>query len=391
MIKTLKAASRSLVTAIQAALASATFDMTSATSVRVPTPDNAASAVPRSYLESSLATLSAGFVLKGTARVAVVAASLAALGGTYDAGAKTITLTAGALPTIDAISDLAVGQKAFFQFTGSNKARSGLYDYTTAGDTGVSAVFTRSSVADESAELTTGAMYLIREGTTYGGRYAYIVNLSSITLDTTAIDVSFSPAGSGVTQGDGIGVSGSVVSVRFATDPGLEVDGSGNLRAKVAGPLSLTSNGIEIGQASEADRGTLSAADKTAINKLPVTVVAEGSTTDDGTFDLNLPALAVDTMHTMEVEVIARSETDPTMMKSAIYRVAASRGSSGASEVGGDSPDELSDLYPASDIAGVALSYVAGSGGSAGSDKLRVTGIPSHTINHKVIARVRYL
>jgi hypothetical protein len=109
--------------------------------------------------------------------------------------------------------------------------RKGIYVVGTVA--GPVAPLTRSTDADTSAEVTNGMTVANVDSGTFSG-YRFVLTTSDpIVLDTTALTFAAQP-NAGLTAGDGIDFSGSVVSVDVSAlvGSGVEDDGSNNFRVK---------------------------------------------------------------------------------------------------------------------------------------------------------------
>jgi hypothetical protein len=118
--------------------------------------------------------------------------------------------------TIDGVT-LANGDRVLLknQTTGSEN---GIYVFN-----GASSALTRALDANTSAKVTAGAALSVAEGSVNGDKTYVLVTDGPITLDTTALTFSLMNGGSGTTYtaGNGISVSGGVVSVNTGVGGGL--------------------------------------------------------------------------------------------------------------------------------------------------------------------------
>ncbi len=121
----------------------------------------------------------------------------------------------------------AIGQRILVMTAadaaGSADVENGIYTVTALGNgAGVSTELTRAVDFDEDAEVTAGAFTFVTEGTAHADTGWYVVTNDPITVDTTAIAFSqFAGVGT-FTGGDGIDITGGVISVDLRTaDSGL--------------------------------------------------------------------------------------------------------------------------------------------------------------------------
>lgn len=124
--------------------------------------------------------------------------------------------------TIDGVT-LTNGDRVLLknQTTGSEN---GIYVFNGSGS-----AMTRAADADSSAEVVAGTALSIAEGTVNADVTFVLVTNNPITLGSTTLTFSLMNGGTGVTytQGDGIGISGGVISVTPASGGGISVSGSG--------------------------------------------------------------------------------------------------------------------------------------------------------------------
>lgn len=139
---------------------------------------------------------------------AVAVATTANIAGTYNNGTSgvgaTITVTATGVLTIDGVST-ALNDRILVK-NQTTPSQNGIYKVTTAGATGVSAVLTRATDADNSpaGELKTGDFVFATSGTANGG-YGFVNSTSgSITIGTTDVTYTTFNTAQAVTAGTGL-------------------------------------------------------------------------------------------------------------------------------------------------------------------------------------------
>lgn len=128
----------------------------------------------------------------------------------------------------------------------------GIYVFNGSG-----AAMTRAEDADSDAEVTPQLRVGVEEGTR-ANQLAYITNSGTITLGTTGITFTFQNP-SALVAGDGVDITGGVVSVDLAPDSGLEFL-SGELQlnfadTSVAGDLDGTNGMLAVKAADLAGNG----------------------------------------------------------------------------------------------------------------------------------------
>lgn len=164
-------------------------------------PSSAQDAATMAYVQTQVSNAAAGIDAKPSVRV--VANANVTLSGTQ---------------TIDGVA-LSAGDRVLVrgQSTGS---QNGVY-VVAAG------AWTRAVDADATGELTPGAFWFVEEGTTYGKSQWRIENTGTITLGTTAVTINQFGAATSYTEGNGINITGSVLSVEAVASGGISVGASG--------------------------------------------------------------------------------------------------------------------------------------------------------------------
>ena len=150
-------------------------------------------AATKAYVDS----VASGLDIKASCTLAT-AAALAACTAAGSGVGKTLTGDANGVLTIDSVATV-LNDRILVQdqVTGADN---GIYDVTTEGTAGVAFVLTRSTDADQDAEVTAGMFTFIAEGTINGDKGFVLTTNDPITVDTTALVFSqFSSAGAGAT------------------------------------------------------------------------------------------------------------------------------------------------------------------------------------------------
>ena len=144
---------------------------------------------------------------------------------TYDNGTSGVgaTLTAdanGALPLIDGVN-LSIGDRILVKDEGGGTdLKNGIYEVTQLGDAGNPWILTRTTDADEDADVTQGMFVPVAEGAVNGALGFILTTPDPITVGTTAI--SFTQFGESVQAGDGITKTGTTISVNLTANGGLQ-------------------------------------------------------------------------------------------------------------------------------------------------------------------------
>lgn len=142
--------------------------------------------------------------------------------------ASTANVTvAGPGTSIDGVT-LANGDRVLLK-NQTTASENGIYDFN-----GAAAAMTRSADADVNAEVTSGLSVLVTEGTANADTQWVLNTNDPIVVGTTAL--TFAQLGGGgatYTEGNGIDITGNVVSIQLDSNSGLSV-GAGGLKADTA-------------------------------------------------------------------------------------------------------------------------------------------------------------
>lgn len=164
-------------------------------------PTTAQSAATKNYVDAAVQNAAAGIDSKPSVRT--VSTTNIALSGTQ---------------TIDGVA-LVVGNRHLA--TGQ----------TTASQNGVYVVaagaWTRAADADQSSEITPGAMWFVEEGTAYGKTQWRVNNSGAIALGTTAISIVQFGAAAIYSASYGVTLVGSDFQLSLKAGGGLAADGTG--------------------------------------------------------------------------------------------------------------------------------------------------------------------
>ena len=196
------------------------------------TPGGATYAASKAYVDS----IAAGLDVRESCRLATAAALPAYTQAGTGVGA-TLTATANGALSVDGIA-VAASDRILVK-NGAANSDNGIYTVTTVGDGSNPYVLTRATDADEDSEVTDGMFCFVGEGATQADTGWVQTTNDPVTVDSSdQTFVQFSAAGS-FTGGDGIDITGSVISVDLATVSGLEF-ATGELRIDVADTNELT-------------------------------------------------------------------------------------------------------------------------------------------------------
>ncbi len=164
-------------------------------------PSSSLQAATKSYVDATAQGLS----IKQSCQEATTAALPA---NTYAAGVITITSTG--ILTVDGVT-VALNDRVLVKNEAA-AANNGIYLCTTAGATGVSAVLTRATDSNTSADIV-GAFTFIENGTVNASSGWVNTNTGTITIGTTSITYTqFSGAGE-ITAGTGLTKSGNTLAI----------------------------------------------------------------------------------------------------------------------------------------------------------------------------------
>ena len=139
--------------------------------------------------KSQLDAIVAGFDLKERVRLGTIAA-LDAYGASGGPGiGRTLTASGNGALTIDSVA-AADGDRVLIKDEAVSHVDHGIYDVIDKGSAGTPWILTRSTDADENAEVTNGLFVFVLEGTVNNNSGWAIVTPDPITVDTTTIQFS---------------------------------------------------------------------------------------------------------------------------------------------------------------------------------------------------------
>lgn len=193
--------------------------------INVGDPDSPQDAATKGYVDTELAGLASGQVLKGAVRVAATSnVSISSAPSAVDG----VTLSSGDLVLLTA------------QSTGS---QNGPYVFNGAGS-----AMTRATNWDSSGEAVLGSYWIVGEGT-HADEFALLTNDTAITLGTTTPTFVFrGAAGATYTAGNGLTLTGDAFNVGAGTGISVGADDVGIDTAvvarKVTGVIPSSSSGI---------------------------------------------------------------------------------------------------------------------------------------------------
>lgn len=261
-----------------------TVDVGSKRITSVAEPTQATDAATKNYVDA----VKTGLDVKDSVRVATTANLTATYSnGSSGVGATLTNSGTQAALTIDSIA-LSVGDRVLVkdQTTG---LQNGFYKVTTVGTVSTNWVLTRSTDADEAAEVTPGAFTFVEEGTNGGSNGYVCTNTGSITIGTTAISfVQFSGAGQ-VIAGDGLTKSGNTINA-VGTSNRISITADAiDISASYVGQTSITTLGTI---ATGTWQGSVVGATYggTGVNNGSSTITLGGSLTTSGAYTTTLTA-----------------------------------------------------------------------------------------------------
>jgi hypothetical protein len=158
--------------------------------------------------------------------VYATAAALSAFTFSSTAGG-TLTANANGALSVDGSTPSVADRILVKNETTTNAPYNGIYVVTTVGDGSNPFVLTRSADANTSAEVTAGLFTFVEQGSTLADTSWVLTTNNPITLNTTDLAFSqFSGAGT-FTAGNGINITGNVISAVVEASAGLSLSGSG--------------------------------------------------------------------------------------------------------------------------------------------------------------------
>ena len=240
-------------------------------------PSSAQDAATKAYVDS----VATGLDVKASVRLATAAALPANTASGSGVG-KTLTGTALTSLVVDGVTT-ALNDRVLVK-TEATGSDNGIYTLTQVGVAATTAwILTRATDADQDAEVKAGMFTFSTEGTANSDVGWVLTTDDPITVDTTALAFSqFSSAGM-FTGGDGIDITGSVISVDLATNPGLQF---------TAAQLDLLLDGTTLQKGA----GGLSVLGLPSL--FEVNGVAVGATVTAANFDTLTDASNADALHT---------------------------------------------------------------------------------------------
>lgn len=218
-------------------------------------PSGATAAASKAYVDS----VATGLDPKASARAATTTSLIGASWTPSGSGVgKTLTSPTNALTNndFDGVTTVVGDRVLVKDNAGADEVHNGIYEVTQAADGAtVPTVLTRVTDADEDAEVTAGMFLFVTEGTTQADTGWVLVSDDPLTVDTSLLAFSqFSGVGT-FSGGDGIDISGNVISVDLTATPGLEFSGgqlqvlpdpAGAVTVGVGGLSVAVGDGVEI-------------------------------------------------------------------------------------------------------------------------------------------------
>ena len=355
-------------------------------------------------LQSALDAAIKGMAPKGSVRTILELPQLTNSGETpsftWSGGGQTITSTTNFTLVgmdIGGVSDLANGDKVLVSFSSADKQYAGIYDITSVGVASVSPVIlTRASNFNETAEVALNSYVVVLAGD-YADEIWYLTNTETVTINTTPLTFAlWGGTGSTYTAGNGIDLTGAILSANLLTAGGLGFGTGGDtnkLIVKVAASNALLKDGstgeLSVRTASASVSGVITS---TQFKDLTRTVAASEqsasafTTENTQTTDFPIPVTPESTV--AYVHALVRSKDNAsekwciTEVRFALRRV------SGNSTLINDSTVTVFKEGDTSGITGLTVTAVPG---VAGADVIRVAGVNTFTISHYAVATVQHL
>ena len=254
------------------------------------TPTAATDAANKSYVDAA----SQGLNVHGS----VVAATTAALTGTYTAGSTgadggtgvgaTFTFSATGATVIDGHT-LILNDRVLVK-NQATATQNGIYYVTTAGTTGVSTVLTRATDSDNhiAGQVVAGDFVFVATGTTLADTGWVQTNTGTSTTPVNGIKIGtdaiaftqFSGAGTYL-AGNGLSLTGNTFAFNPTSSGGLQAaSGGASILLQTNSGLATTSSGLAVGAGSGIVVGTNTVSiDTTVVVRKYATAVGDGSST----------------------------------------------------------------------------------------------------------------
>jgi hypothetical protein len=204
-------------------------------------PAAAQDAATKAYVDS----VATGLDVKASVRMATAAALPANTSSGTAGEGHTLTANANGSLVVDGLTT-ALNDRILVK-TEAAGSDNGIYTLTQVGVPATTPwVLTRATDADTDAEVNAGMFTFSTEGTANADIGWVLTTDNPIVVDTTALVFSQFSTATTLTGGDGIDITGTVVSVDLATNPGLQFTGTeldvlldGTTLQKGAGGLSV--------------------------------------------------------------------------------------------------------------------------------------------------------
>jgi len=271
------------------------------------------------------------------------------------AAASTANLTLSGEQTIDGVSVVA-GNRVLVKDQ-STASQNGIY---------VAAAGSWARAADmAAASNAAGAFTFVEAGSVAAGR-GYVVSSGAVVGTDALVWTQFS-GGAAYTAGNGIDITGGAISV--VVDP--------------AGPLTLSSSGVNLQAASTSQPGSQSATHFDLVKSMGDGAIRATITTTNATPQtVAMPSLATSKKRRVKIWYLVNNTSD---LAKSLYReitLIARRGASGNSVfVGSVISGEIADNNGSADPSGMGAISFTYTPGTGGSDNLTFTGIAATNLS----------
>jgi hypothetical protein len=203
-------------------------------SLQVSSPSADLDAANKAYVDGARS----GLDIKASVKLATNAALPAY---TYSSGV--ITASADGALSVDGLTPIATNRILVKNETSSNAPYNGIYEVTDTGDIDSPFVLTRTSDANDNAEVTPGMFTFVEQGNTWADSGWILTTDGTVNLGSTNLTfVQFSSAGQSI-AGNGLTKTGNTIDVVGTTNRIVANADSIDISADYVGQTSITTLG----------------------------------------------------------------------------------------------------------------------------------------------------